>query len=643
VLGASVGNTVGEGAAQWVTEGQVRLSSLTANFGMNLVTGGVGVVYGHALTLARGLKDTAATLARSAVAGAVEANVEQAAETLADTHDLKQAGRALTNPGTALVGGAFGAASFTIGRAAAQFTPKARPSARSPSTAAGPSPVPAESPATGAVWPTPVYRSAGSGNDGKQPPTSSQSRAPIVTTEWDLFHSEDARPPGVTHSGFPESRFDPTQPRADLDNHIGRGGRESARVEFPGGASNLIEGHGHYWVGNRGGDPVFVVPEGSALTLLRPGVSMSDEFAVGMHRGEWDGVGPLMEWKQRLDAENRVPHPDSPALLSLEAGLYHGIEPTFFGAFTALPGARLPDIQVSAPERLVIASRSYTLAPGDERPLSQLVPPNAGHVSLAACTRVSERGSGEPVNLQRGYQMLNDEDLDLDLLGHYMKDPHTGAWRPDPHSEWLYLGREAPLADAPFPTPMTALAMPATVATPLRPPVLKPAPPLDASMVDLRLLDYAQDNLARCNDEIARIEAYGAVTPELKQRLQELQEQRSSLQSNVDAYEVALCRKPSTFAGYGRLDEQPWFSKDLLVMQLYRAPRKLLESSPALQATAETLQTARAQLAQLRTHREALVATGAPDADMKREIKRIQGIEEHVGKILRQWERDLRP
>ena len=101
------------------------------------------------------------------------------------------------------------------------------------------------------------------------------------------------------------------------------------------------------------------MPEGTAITLPREGISILDRTGQYIERGDWAGLAQAARTSPRIAAD---------------------IE----GMTTYLPGATVPNYALSSPSGLVIYQNSATV--GARTPLSNLMRPNIGCVQWAACT-----------------------------------------------------------------------------------------------------------------------------------------------------------------------------------------------------------------------------------------------------------------
>ncbi|MBC7957824.1 MAG: hypothetical protein H7Y33_18395 [Cytophagales bacterium] len=235
----------------------------------------------------------------------------------------------------------------------------------------------------------------------------------------------DTSPQATDRTRFPDTRFDPSLPRADLSLHIGHEGRDNARAVLgAAGEPNLLVGHGGYTVGGLRGDAVFVVPPGSAVTLARPGIAMPTRLTDSYLKGDWRGVSHIEELRSRqlhLDMRN--------VDYLAKAKDNDGLHPYLEGAATYLPGARVPDYAIRAPKGLAIYPNNYSVDSARFATLAELVPPNAGHVCVSSCTQVKFAGTNDKLMSLHVYAPLREQ---LDLPGLYEYDAERGEWVPDP-------------------------------------------------------------------------------------------------------------------------------------------------------------------------------------------------------------------
>jgi hypothetical protein len=137
----------------------------------------------------------------------------------------------------------------------------------------------------------------------------------------------------------------------------GSDGLPYARAVLPGGSGRSIAGHGEYRLGSGN----IVVPEGTAITLPREGISITDRTGQFMERGDWEGLAAAAERNARIADDVQ-------------------------GMTTHLPGSSIPNYTLSAPDRLTIYRNSTTVA--ESTPLSNIIEPNMGCINWAACTVV---------------------------------------------------------------------------------------------------------------------------------------------------------------------------------------------------------------------------------------------------------------
>jgi RHS repeat-associated protein len=124
-----------------------------------------------------------------------------------------------------------------------------------------------------------------------------------------------------------------------------------------GGTGRAYAGHGFYQAGSGS----TVVPEGTAITLPRDGIRITERTGQYIERGDWEGLAELARRDPRIAND---------------------IE----GMATYLPGAKIDNYTLTAPIRppLSIYENSSTVDLSTK--LSDLLSPNMGCVSWAACT-----------------------------------------------------------------------------------------------------------------------------------------------------------------------------------------------------------------------------------------------------------------
>ncbi len=137
------------------------------------------------------------------------------------------------------------------------------------------------------------------------------------------------------------------------ERSLGSVGGQYATGVLEGGSGTSYAGHGAY----RFGAGEVVVPNGTAITLPREGISILDRTGQYIERGDWSGLAQLAKTNPRIAND---------------------IE----GMATYLPGARIPNYTLSSPNGLVIYQNSATV--GARTPLFDLMQPNMGCVQWAA-------------------------------------------------------------------------------------------------------------------------------------------------------------------------------------------------------------------------------------------------------------------
>ncbi|WP_256674724.1 DUF637 domain-containing protein [Pseudomonas sp. LD120] len=132
-------------------------------------------------------------------------------------------------------------------------------------------------------------------------------------------------------------------------------GHDYAGGVLEGGTGTAYAGHGQY----RYGVGETIVPEGTAITLPREGIRITDATGQFIERGDWEGL--------------------------FAAGLKNPrIANDIEGMATWLPGAKVLNYSLSAPTNLVILKNSSTVE--QRTSLSELLKSYAGCVQWAACT-----------------------------------------------------------------------------------------------------------------------------------------------------------------------------------------------------------------------------------------------------------------
>jgi RHS repeat-associated protein len=148
-----------------------------------------------------------------------------------------------------------------------------------------------------------------------------------------------------------------SRPR-ELERSLGStAGHEYAGEILEGGTGRAYAGHGFYQAGSGS----TVVPEGTAITLPRDGIRITERTGQFIERGDWEGLAELARRDPRIADD---------------------IE----GMATYLPGAKIDNYTLTAPIHppLSIYEKSSTVDLSTK--LSDLLSPNMGCISWAACT-----------------------------------------------------------------------------------------------------------------------------------------------------------------------------------------------------------------------------------------------------------------
>jgi hypothetical protein len=137
----------------------------------------------------------------------------------------------------------------------------------------------------------------------------------------------------------------------------GQAGHAGAARILPGGTGTALTGHG----GKFSGQHSFIVPEGTAITLPRPNISILDRTGQFIEKGDWVGLAALGRVNPRV-------------ALDLE------------GMTTWLPGTRVPGYTLFPPDRVI---NLYSASQSVARPtlLKNILEPGMGCVQWAACTQ----------------------------------------------------------------------------------------------------------------------------------------------------------------------------------------------------------------------------------------------------------------
>ena len=123
-----------------------------------------------------------------------------------------------------------------------------------------------------------------------------------------------------------------------------------------GGTGRAFAGHGELRYGS--GD--LIVPQGTSITMPRMGHQIQDVTGRLMERGDWDGLTALARTNPKV-ADDLI------------------------GMSSYLPGARIPNLTLKAPDGLTIMRASKTVE--DATPLQILIQDAQGNWCWAACTK----------------------------------------------------------------------------------------------------------------------------------------------------------------------------------------------------------------------------------------------------------------
>lgn len=134
---------------------------------------------------------------------------------------------------------------------------------------------------------------------------------------------------------------------------------------MPGGTPQVIEGHATVPV-YRQGTPLIRTPDGTSVTVLRPGVEVDDSIGRLIASGDWESLAQLM-----LEGDPLV-------------------EP-LLGSRTHLPNTLMPERIIYPPggrygDPLTVHENSTTF--GVPKRLSEVLMPNQGNIVVAACSKI---------------------------------------------------------------------------------------------------------------------------------------------------------------------------------------------------------------------------------------------------------------
>ena len=135
----------------------------------------------------------------------------------------------------------------------------------------------------------------------------------------------------------------------------GGDGFDYALEVLEGGSGCAFAGHGRIVKANG----TTIIPEGTSLTIVRPGVSITEPVGQLLEMGDWDGLIALAKRNPRVAKD-------------LE------------GMVTQLPGKEVPNLICAAPDKLTVFRKSTTVE--DPTSLRDLLKENMGNRVWAAST-----------------------------------------------------------------------------------------------------------------------------------------------------------------------------------------------------------------------------------------------------------------
>ncbi|WP_157496560.1 putative adhesin [Hahella ganghwensis] len=201
-----------------------------------------------------------------------------------------------------------------------------------------------------------------------EPPLSSRTKSSeqtsLIGDDSSVPTTKDASDGLRTNNGsyWAESDFGPIikTPEPDpLDIDHLESGHSFANTVTEGGTGRALAGHGTFFTP----DGNIIVPEGTSITLPKPGISILDKTGRYIENGDWVGLGNAARNNERVARD---------------------IE----GMATWLPGAEIPNYTLSKPTDLNIYSRSTSTAKATN--LDKILSPDMGCVDWAACTAFFE-------------------------------------------------------------------------------------------------------------------------------------------------------------------------------------------------------------------------------------------------------------
>ncbi|MBM0256064.1 RHS repeat domain-containing protein [Micromonospora sp. 4G55] len=146
---------------------------------------------------------------------------------------------------------------------------------------------------------------------------------------------------------------------------------------LPGGHRASVEGHGG--IGLAPGDKTGVVASGSSVTMLRPGVALSDDYASLMAENDWAEIG------RQFETNANAGRYDTLEVNGMNRYFSTSARGTFEGARTLLPGANVPAAYVGAGAGgLTVHENSWL--PQNVWLADVVGVPDAGHHNWVVCT-----------------------------------------------------------------------------------------------------------------------------------------------------------------------------------------------------------------------------------------------------------------
>lgn len=139
-------------------------------------------------------------------------------------------------------------------------------------------------------------------------------------------------------------------------------GHGGANTITEGGTGQALTGHGTYWNGTEGyeADGFMNVPEGTAVTIPRPGVALPDVAGKLIEAGRWEDLGVLVNTKKEI-------------AMSIS------------GMATHLPGAPIKKYTLTPPDEKINAMGN-SISVDRSTNIENIIEPDQGCVVWGACT-----------------------------------------------------------------------------------------------------------------------------------------------------------------------------------------------------------------------------------------------------------------